>query len=219
MRDSISISATGAAEAVFTHASFQVTISATAETGPEAKEQARPRIDNVLKVVKDFGEKAAIDTNKLQSRFSVNSYRSHNHNTGLSELRGYSATYELSFNAKNVEEATALHDALTSIKGVDAPSPEFHVEANDTLRQVAFQNAVNSARERFKAQCTALGLDPNNFYIASWSDEGDRPVFRGKSMALEAAASPMSSSEPIALKPGSATYSVRVSLEYARRNG
>lgn len=162
--DSIRIKAPGSTETEFKTVSFRASVTATARTGPAAKKEAKGRIDQILQVVAAFTTRAGIETDRVRTTFAVDVTK--DYTTGA--FNGYQALYTISFKAKKISEAVALHDALTSIDGVESPTPVFNFDDSPEVRARVFENAASKAKATFESQCRALSYDPERFHISRW---------------------------------------------------
>jgi uncharacterized protein YggE len=202
--DTISIHVKGSVETEFVSATFKAGVTTQGDTGPEAKEKAVPIREQILKVVQAHAEKARIDTTHLETTFGVDV---DTHRT-TGEFIGYKALYTITFTAKNVVEAPALHDALTSIAGVRSPTPVYNLNDAADVQARAFADAVAKGRVKFEAQCAALDLGPKNYRLASWTIREEEP--RGKVLSFREGPT----ARAIGLEPGKATLDVHVTLHY-----
>lgn len=216
-QSTVEITGTGTADAKFTKVTYAVRVAQNGRTGPEAKERARPIIENVLKVLKEHADQAGIDPESIKSLLSVEEVSSYDHNTRENVFGGYRASYSLTFSGSNVDEASKLHDALTSIDDARASSPAFEIGSNDELLLHATTRAFAAANSRFRMECEVLGLDPDDYEIRTWSTGHDHGT-RAKSLGLEAAVAmdaPMAA--PIEIRAGKAVRSVTLTVSYARK--
>ena len=126
------------------------------------------------------------------------------------EFLGYRAVYSAEFSGTNVREAPFVHDALTSIEGVQSPTPVYHVDDGVEVHAAAFADAVGKAKAKFAAQCKGLGVDPNFYEVTTWTIQEDTP--RGKTLSFQANAT-----EPkaVGLEPGKATLDLNVTFVFA----
>jgi uncharacterized protein YggE len=202
----IGISARGTTDTEFVSATFKATVITEGKTGPDAKEQALPVIEKIKKAIASHATSAGIDMTKLKTTFDVDIR--HNRNSG--EFNGYKATYTVNFQAKKVGAATAVHDSLTSIDSVQSPTPIFNLDDSPEVRDRAFTHAANQAIRTFTDQCRALKLDPNEFFIRSWSIQEERP--HGKVLSLQVA----EDAKPT-IEPGKASFDVNVIFIWAKK--
>jgi uncharacterized protein YggE len=207
--DVIAVGAKGTCETEFTSATYRATVTTSAKTGPEAKEKARPIIEKIRQVVLAHADKAGIDTQRLKTQFSVDVEK--NRNTG--DFVGYQANYSASFTGKSVKAAPEVHDALTSIEGVQAPTPVYNVNEAQEVQAKAFADAVGKAQAKFAGQCVALGYSPDDYEVHSWSIQEEQP--RGKTLSFSVNAA--DHVKPVGLEPGKASLDVTANLAYVRR--
>ena len=202
----ISVTAKGSAETAFTKATYRATVTTSGKTGPAAKDRALPVIEQIRKTILAHAEKAALDTGRLKTTFAVD-VETHRQ-TG--EFLGYRAVYSAEFSGTNVREAPFVHDALTSIEGVQSGTPVYHVDDGVEVHALAFADAVGKAKAKFAAQCKGLGVDPNFYEVTTWTIQEDMP--RGKTLSFQANAT-----EPkaVGLEPGKATLDLNVTFVFA----
>jgi uncharacterized protein YggE len=215
MSNFIQVEVTGSTETAFTSASFRVHVTTFGDTGPEAKEKAKPTVEAIKAVIARFAERASIEADRVKTTFDVDVNKLYDRNTGAATPNGYKAVYTAVFSAKNVVEATAVHDALTSIAGVEAPSPVFHADNSPAVFKRAFEDAATKAQTRFKDQCDVLKLHMSNFECVNWVIERNRGG-GGKVMALAASANG-EGGEPIDVEPGRAVLDVTVTFYFQKR--
>lgn len=191
-------------------ADFSAKVEVVAEDGPTAKAGAKPTIARVHQVIKHYQEAARISTRDLKTHFVVAPNQVHDRSLGVVVRQGYKATFVIKFTANSVEKAMELHDALTEIKDVEAASPEFRFHDEDSVRLAAFEQAVKAAKEKFAAQCRALGLDQDAFEIACWRTGEEQ--HRGKTLAYVD-----KGPEAQGIEPGRATITVVLYLTYKHK--
>lgn len=203
----IAINTKGSAETEFVSATFKASVTTQAKTGPAAKEKAAPIIEMIKKSILLYATTAKLDTERMKTTFSVDvdTHRS----TG--DFIGYMAIYTITFTGKNVAMAPAVHDALTSIEGVQAPTPVYNLNDSAEVHARAFKVAADQAKVKFDNQCAALGLDPSFYEVKSWSIQEEEP--RGKFLTFTEGATP----KAVGLEPGKASLDMRVSFAYTRK--
>lgn len=167
VHDIINIPAKGQAPTNFVSATFKATVTTTSTTGPAAKALAQSRIDQIKNQIMLFAEKAMIETDRLATTFAVDINKRYDNAKGVNVFEGYRAVYTISFKALKVGEATALHDALTSIDGVEASTPVFNVDDSPGIQKEAFQDAYSKANAQFRDQCDVLGLTRGDYKLKS----------------------------------------------------
>lgn len=201
----------GSAAAEFSHVAFKVSVTTTGKTGPMAKNEAAPRINAILSCIQQHAESAKIETDRLKTSFAVDVNR--RFFGGEHVMEGYKAVYSCSFFARNVAEATKVHDALTSIEGIESPTPVFHIAESREVHARAYLDGSNKARERFEDQCKANGLNPSDFRLDSWRVDEERPMGKGVSLFNSAEAD-----AGIEVEPGRAVLDLFVTLTFVRKN-
>lgn len=201
--DTIHITTKGSIETKFISVSFRASVTTTAKTGPDAKADAKQRIEAIKNVIGSFSDRAGIETDRLRTSFAVDVWKDNNYN-----FKGYKAVYTIAFNARNVSEATALHDALTSISGVESPTPVFNVDDSPETEAKVFEDAADKAKAKFKRQCDALGFDEEQFKVVRWSFIPDHRGGGGKFLSLT------TEKESIEVSPGRALLESSYTFEF-----
>lgn len=206
--DVISTHAKGSAETEFVSATFTASVTTQGANGPEAKTAAQPIIEKVKHAIREHAKAAGIDVSRLHTTLGtdIDTHRQ----TG--EFIGYKAVWTISFKATNVGQATAVHDALTSIVGAKVPSPVFHVNDSAEVYSIAFTNAVTKAKARFADQCKALGIQPDDYEVRSWTPQEEER--HGKTLSFTENAD---QAKPVGLEPGKAALDLRVTLAFVRK--
>lgn len=205
--DAIRVTARGTAEAEFASVTYRAKASKSAKTGAEAKALVQPMIEQIKSVVHEHAERGKIDTGRLKTTFAVDVDT--NRHTG--EFCGYKATYSIEFTGRQVSAATGIHDVLTSLGEVQAPTPVFNLDTTAEVQSMAFHDAVARARELFAGQCAALDLNPSDFYVLTWAVETDRPS--GKTLSVASS----STGSVVEVSPGRAVLEVTVTLLWTRK--
>jgi hypothetical protein len=114
------------------------------------------------------------------------------------------------FTGMNVKAAPAVHDALTSIESVQAPTPIYNLDESSTIQAQAFADAAQKARQKFADQCVALNIDPKEFYPLSWSIQDQ--MHQGKTLSFKEPESP----KAVGLEPGRASVDITVTFAFLR---
>lgn len=207
--EQIPITGRGAVETVFDSVRYTVRVHALAPTGHEAKDAARKVIDQFHACISEFGPEAGLDLGMIRSKFGVGYVRK----DAYEPVAGYRASYEVTFEGRNVATATRMHDRLTSIVGLESPTLEFLVSDLSDCEEAAFDKAVNQSKQKFLVQCRALGLSSDDYEPVTWYVE--RNTGGGKTMALH---TPETKAKPIGLEPGAALVEQVVTITYARKD-
>lgn len=209
-----SITAKGVAKASFTSVTYSATVRATDKTGPAAKAKARPVIAQLMAAIDEACKTGAgIDKLRLRTDMSISAVSRYNDKTKQHEHAGYQATFTVNLDGSNVAMATKVHDALTSIEGVESPTPVFNIAGSAALEAEAFADGFAKAQERIGMMCKTAGLAPTRVKIVGLS-QGDDRAHRGKTMAL-AAYDETHAGAPVEIEPGQAEFVVQVTVRYA----
>ncbi len=80
------------------------------------------------------------------------------------------------------------------------------------MQDKAFQLAVDSAKARFERQCRALGIDPKDYIITSWTPQAE-PEHHGKTLSIREEDGP----KPVGLEPGKASLAVKVTVWFTHK--
>lgn len=198
------VQATGTTTVDFSGVRYKVSATTHGATGREARDKVKVRIDKIRAVIgSQDGHRACINGGSINTSLTI----AVDHSDRQAALvRGYKAVYTAEFTGNNVKLASEIHDALTSIEGVEASTPVFLVDRLEEAAELAFVDAAQHARAKFAAQCRAVGLSPAEFKVLSWSlQEADQA--RGKTLSYE--------QDPgEGLAPGRAVLTVRVTCYY-----
>lgn len=205
----IHIKAQGTTETEFKDVSFRASVTTMGKTGPDAKKEAKPRIDQIAKVITEFATRAGIEADRVRTTFAVDVVKDYQ----TQKFKGYQAVYTVAFKAKNVREAIALHDALTSIEGVESPTPSFNVDNSPEALARAFENAASKANVTFRNECKALGFEPEQFRILRWNFIPDHRL-GAKFMAFSDTGA--ASESHIDVSPGRALLETTYNFEFQR---
>jgi uncharacterized protein YggE len=205
--DSIRITCKGTHATVFTEALLKASVTTYGKTGPEAKEAAKKTIEALRNVIFDHMKLASIEADRIKTSFHVDVHRTQ-YNV---KPEGYKATYTIAFVARDVVQAIALHDKLTSIEDVQSPTPIFRTDESPEIQARAFADAVSKAERKFKDQCTALGLSPDDYAIQAWETDEDRDRDQGVGKTLNM------TGETIWNAVGKAMYDVTLTVAFSQR--
>ena len=203
----IRVTGRGSVETKFAGVRYRAEVHTMADTGPAAKEKAQPAIDSIQRVLRARASEAQIDMQRLRTSFDVVLLTKYEGNNVV--FGGYKAVYKIAFEGTAVGEATKVHDALTSLTGVQAPTPEFRL-VTEGVHERAFELAVRDARTKFVSQCRALELDPDRYEVRSWSVASDDEP-RGKTLGAS-----NNSEGRIVLEPGKAMLDLAVTVYFAK---
>lgn len=218
----ISIEGTGIAKSEYQTATFRATVHEVAETGPGAKEKTRKVQKELFGALNQLREEGIeFRDQELRTSFEVTPYRVYDNTSQTNAFKGYQAVFTVTVTTDKIEDVGRIHDALTSINGVEAASPTLNLDParRNKLKEEAFSAAVGVAQERFKSQCKALNVVYDNFEMINWRD-GDHHAVGfaggGKFAALTKCADDANDG-PLEFHAGLATVTVNATLFYVRR--
>lgn len=198
------ITTEGRALATFSSVNFRVSVTTHDQNGPEAKDKAHQLIKRIEDTLKGpAGMAAGVDLTRLETSFMTKPKTTYDRDKGVHAPDGYEAVYTVTFTGNKLDGAIALHDALTSIKGVVADTPVFNITNTAELEEKAFGMAWGEARRRFWAQCRILEANQDNFEIIRWEIEERRRG--GKGISIEDEDGP---------KPGQADFILKVKFTF-----
>lgn len=233
------VAAQGTAETKFDRVTFSVSLSEEADTVPEAKAQLGKAIEALNEAVEAVKKNQNLEFVKNSVRTSSNTQENWEwigKNNNKRELRGYTMSYVLSFDVDDLDVVSRVYDALTSIPRISVRQPAFWLKNKDRLNKKALKQAQKKVEERFAMECEILGLQPDQFEVASWetnysdSQRSDRvakgvrafaagaPV--GAAASLEGASydAEMAEAEPaIGFTVGLASVTVNLEVGYIRK--
>ena len=217
MDNIVSISAKGRVTSPYDFATFKATIRGIGDTGPAAKEKTRDVSRNLfdaLKALRDRGIK--FRDKELRTSFDVKLHHVYNAEKRSNEFRGYLATFTATITTDSIDKVGEIHDALTSVSGVEASSPELqlHPEHLEELEHEAFAAAVKAVRSKLYAQCEALGLNSDSFKMQCWEENDHRNSF-GAAGGGKFAALADEIGSPLEFHAGVATVTADVTLHFA----
>lgn len=138
---------------------------------------------------------------------------------------GQRATYNVSFQTQNMELVNEIYDELSDLdlNEINVPSPTYSVKAIAALKQQALEDAWRVAQVLFANQCSVLGLDVNNFNVATWqvnySGQEYGGKFRNSTVALNANfGGGGDDDDAIAINAGKAKVQVNLTVNYTRKS-
>lgn len=207
----IDVSARGVSSATFTSVDYRVSAVTEGPTGPAAKDLARPIIDAALEVIRKHGPGAGVDMDRLRTSLSVDTFQVYDDR--VQRHGGYRVSWSCSFSGTDIGASLVLHDALTSIAGVQSPSPVFRTDGKTDAHDRAFADAVKKARRKFEAQCQAIGVDPTNYRVKSWDVREEEQRGMGKTLSIDPQTAGLGM-KPVGAEPGKAVVEVNVTLYF-----
>jgi len=188
------VAAQGTAETKFNQVTFSVHLSEEAATVPLAKKKLTAAIDGLNESLDSVKKELSLEFVKNSIRTSSNTqehweYVGKNNNR---EFQGHIINYSMVFSIDDLDMVSKVYDALTSIPKIKVMPPAFSLKNHDRLNKRALKAAQKKVVERFAMECEILGLNPDEFEIASWeatysdSQRSDR-VAKGTRLAAMSA--------------------------------
>lgn len=105
---------------------------------------------------------------------------------GKSVIVGYEVSQNITITVRNLDNVSAIVEALGSAGVTDMQGPNFSIDEEDELKAEARKQAIDKARE--KAEVLAKDLGVSLVRVVSFSEGGNYPMYaRMESMALGSA--------------------------------
>lgn len=191
------VAAQGTAETAFDRVTFSVSLSEDADTVPAAKVKLGKAIEALNEAVESVKKNLNLEFVKNSVRTSSNTQENWEwvgRSNNKRELQGYTMNYVLSFDVDDLDVVSRVYDALTSIPKIQVRQPAFWLKNRDRLNKKALKQAQKKVEERFAMECEILGLQPDQFEIASWEtnySDSQRSDRVAKGVRAFAAAAPV----------------------------
>lgn len=216
-----SVNVTGVAEADYDTAFFSIAIEGRAKTGAAAKDKARPVIDQVNACLASL-EKEGIGFAKDKAKAEFEVAADMEYDGRRQKPVGYVATYTLRVSTECVDQASKIHDKLSSVEGAQVASPSFKVKDLEALHKEALKDAKAKADKRFTDECEILGIDQAECTLQSYQTRYDESESAG-ARPMRAQLALMSDSyesaggggpPPVEIKAGKAIIKVQLTCTY-----
>lgn len=164
------VSAVGEASASNDLANFALSFVVRDATAPLTKNRLKARVGEFEAMLGAICDQYKINIVKDSVTTATNVVQSFEYdaNTGTNNPAGFQGTYSTWFQTDSMEQVSALYDELASLADVNCPAPTFSLKNNEELSKAALENARDKVFEKFKYECSVLGLNPNDYVIASW---------------------------------------------------
>lgn len=191
------VAAQGTAETAFDRVTFSVSLSEDGDTVPLAKVKLGKAIEALNEAVESVKKNLNLEFVKNSVRTSSNTQENWEwvgRSNNKRELQGYTMNYVLSFDVDDLDVVSRVYDALTSIPKIQVRQPAFWLKNRDRLNKKALKQAQKKVEERFAMECEILGLQPDQFEIASWEtnySDSQRSDRVAKGVRAFAAAAPV----------------------------
>jgi uncharacterized protein YggE len=202
-RRSITVSATGTAEAVPDMARISTgvrTEAATAKAALEANTAAMKKVIDGLK-------QAGIDAKDIQtSALRVEPRYTRPKEGDAPRIDGYSVTNDVQVTARNLDKLGEVLDRIVSLGSNEMGGLSFDVSEAETLKDAARKEAVANARRRAELYAEAAGVELGEVLrIEEGGESGPRPMYAARAMKMEA----------VPIERGTQTLSANVTITWA----
>lgn len=236
MNISTTVAAQGQADSPHNLAHFQCALQADAATVPAAKAKLKKQVSELLASLDAMKGKLGIDFVKGSLRTNSNVQQKYEWVKNKNEMRGYVASYSVSFSIDDLDKVSEVYDTLTDLDKVQVSHPTFSLKNKDRLNKKALKKAWDNVQARFEEECNVMGLDAGDFEVGTWevtysdSQRSDRVSKGVRAMAagrvgsvrdelIESAAMGGGAEEDtlLSINPGNATVTVNLEIGYIRR--
>lgn len=216
------VDATATAETRNRSVSFTIATRSTGKDAASARAKSDEVLARVITAIKALNaQDAGIDEKGMKCTYDTQPWQEYDRQTNEHVHKGYQVNGSVVCSTDDVDMATVVHDALSKIEGAVAQRPVFVADESYAARDAAFRAAYGRAMEDFRMQCIALGRNPDDFEVVSYSPT--REEMHGGGMTRAVAASAMMSDAPMAeapeIKAGRAEISAYVRLAFAKKSG
>lgn len=231
------VAAQGEAKCDYNLATFSLHLEATRPSVPTAKILLKKKVDELLASLEEMKKKLGLEFVKNSVVANSNVQEVHEWRANKQVSLGYQANYSYQFQIDDLDKVSQVYDVLTSLPEVRVNSPYYSLKSRDKINKKALKVAFEKVTERFETECKVLGLNPDDFEIATWeasysdSRRSDRVAgamrARVATAALEsaeydapvacAAGGAAEASEPLELVVGQASVTVNLEVGFARR--
>jgi uncharacterized protein YggE len=164
------VAAQGTAETKFNQVTFSVHLSEEAQTVPLAKKKLTLAIEGLNESLDAVKKELGLEfvKNSVRTSSSTQEHWEYVGKNNNREFQGHIISYSLAFSIDDLDKVSKVYDALTSIPKVKVLPPAFSLKNHDRLNKRALKAAQKKVVERFAMECEILGLNPDEFEIASW---------------------------------------------------
>ena len=164
------VAAQGEAEANFNLVGFSLSLSEVAGSVPLAKAKLKARIEDLDKTLTEIMKNNNLEFVKNSVRSSSHAAEKHEWRENKNVFLGHEVTYTLYFELDDMKQVNNVYEALTSLDRVRVGTPSFLIKDNlrEKLNKKALKDAFSKVQERFDMECKVLGLDSNDYEVASW---------------------------------------------------
>ncbi len=213
------VDATGVAKAKYDTVAFRITVTGAGKNTKKAKADARPAIDAVNAEIARFERDGVkIDKARRTTTCDVNVTQHYDNQTNKNVSTGYAATYVISFSTSDVDRASEIQDALSSVNLAEVATPQYKLQNITPLHAAALADAKAKLDAKFASQCAVLGLDRGSYELSSYEvRQNNRESAGNQPMRLAAmSASGGGAPPPVELHAGEARVEVTLCVTYVK---
>lgn len=226
----VGVDAHGIATADYDRVMFSVTAEVVAPTMTAVKEQLKKRAAAFKDVYYTIERKlnyfiaVELDSATLSTSSALGKHQVFNHKTHEYDQKGYKGVYSASFEITTIDEASLVYDALTGLDGFDVQAPQFKLRNQEQLKRQALGNAHERLLERFKLECTTMGVSFDDYQVVSWrvdygqAGRGISPKAAASNYAAVAASGPaFEAGDHIEIQASKAVVTVYLTVTFAKK--
>lgn len=226
----VGVDAHGTATADYDRAMFSVTAEVVAPTMTAVKELLKKRAaafkDVYHTIEKNLNHFHAVelDSATLSSSSTMGKHQVYNNKTSEYDHKGYKGVYTVSFEITTIDEASVVYDALTGLDGFDVQAPQFKLRRQEQLKRQALVNAHERLIERFKLECTTMGVNFDDYRVVSWrvdygqNNRGISPKGLASNYVAAAASIPaFDDGDHIEIQASKAVVTVYLTVTFAKK--
>lgn len=164
------VAAHGEAEAPYSIATFNLSLSSKGTTVPSAKKKLKNKVEDLTNLLDTLRTQLGFEFVKNSIRAASNVQEDYEYRNHKNEFVGYVVVYNYSFQIDNVDKVNEVYETLTSLAEAKIANPTFglKVPQREKLNKKALKNAFVKATERFETECKILGLNSSDFEISNW---------------------------------------------------
>ncbi len=204
MKRTITVSATGLAEAVPDRARIQTGVTAEAATAREALAKNTGVMTKLIAGLKDSG----VEGKDIQtSNFNIEPRYTYPKDNQPPVIDGYRVVNQVEVTARDLDKLGDILDRLVSLGANQMHGLSFEVSAAETLRDAARKAAIANARRRAELYAEAAGAKVGKVIAISEDTAGVVQPFVGGARAAMA--------EAVPIERGTETLEARVTVTWA----
>jgi uncharacterized protein len=205
MERTITVSATGTAEAEPDRARITSGVSTEAET---AREALTKNTETMTKIIGELKSKGIEPKDIQTASFNVEPVMDYSKDGQPPKVRGYRVGNQVVVLVRNLDKLGEVLDDVVSAGANQIQGLAFEVSKEDTLKDDARKEAVANALRRAKLLAAAAGAEVGNVLQISEETTSSGPVMYAPRLAKVAAAS-------VPIEAGTSTLEARVTVTWA----